>query len=563
MDKLKNTVVTVVMGLGMAFDFFPLRLRFAVKNRRFWRRYFSGAKREKNTLVLAEASTNIYMAIGTSILANVLAKVYKANVFYLAYNRYDNKELRWLRGSFSSCLYGNVHDITEHRSKEIEAATKELYETLRKPEDVLELKYNGLLVGDLVYDKAMMATGHWQATIWSIDDRIYSTLRRAIEIIDALEIIAEKHDVKAVTFSHPVGLGGLPSRYFANRSVESYSGVVGIGPIRKYHSFNGKRFPYTGKLSSKMLDYIIQDKEHGNRIMRRANEYLTHRTSGKVAQDIGSSSAFDKTKKIYTNRIEFNEQYGLSTEKPCVFIMLHVFNDYPHHFERNIFTDYYRWVIETLKIVKEIPAVNWIFKEHPAGENYPNDANLNGIFELNDHDNILFMDQQAPFNSVSLRYVAHAIITCIGTAGLEFSVFGVPCILAGENHFSGHDICYEPQTYEEYKDILENIINAVSPLDERTREKAQLLLYIQYDVVFGMGSASNNNAFLPMASQSVMLENDLDQVASYALNELDSPATLKYLEEFSEYVLDKDRQIFIKDRYLASVEKRVNIEAGV
>ena len=61
------------------------------------------------------------------------------------------------------------------------------------------------------------------------------------------------------------------------------------------------------------------------------------------------------------------------------------------------------------------------------------------------------------FNNKSIITCADTIITCVGTSGLEFSCYGIPAILEGQNHYTGYGICDEPSSIQEYRELLNNL----------------------------------------------------------------------------------------------------------
>jgi hypothetical protein len=536
------------------FRFLLRHIRFALKNKGFWRKYLHGSRANPCSVVVTEVSNNVYITMGDAVAANIVAKVHHARVLYISHSPREHISFKWLRNSFSKSYYESVHEIVSGHLEEIDAEVNRLYDTLQKPDDILKLKYKGLLIGDIIYDSSMR-NKPWQATVWKIDERVYGTLVKVVGMLFALESISRRYDVKAALSSHTVGFGGLLIRYFANQAIESYSGVAG-GPIRKYLSFNGRSMPYRDTIGKVGLDSVMRDKETKMLLLVEADKYIENRLAGNFLEDGDSKRAFAKTKKEYTSKEEFCRTYGLSCDKPCVFVMLHAFNDFPHHFERYIFTDYYRWFIETLKIVRNVDSVNWIFKEHPSADLYPNDANLSGIFEFCNEPHILFLDKDSSFNSSSLRYIAHAVITCLGTAGLEFSCFGIPAVIAADNWYSGQDICYEPQTYRAYRELLENIIDSVKPLDKQTQECARLLLYLQYASVFGKTDRGKSFFGTTSASAEKRLENKVEKLLAQVSVQLEDPDILEFLGRMENFVADRKRECFYVNEYLESKLER-------
>ena len=189
---------------------------------------------------------------------------------------------------------------------------------------------------------------------------------------------------------------------------------------------------------------ISNKKDLYDSTLKSADKYLLNRTNAK-ANDLDSVRAYAGNK-VFSKKQEFCSEFNLDINKPIVFVMLHAFNDFPHHFKNNIFLDYYHWFEETLKIAKINTNVNWVFKEHPSSELYPDNSNLKGIFSFVDNNNIVFFDRFMNFNNKSIITCADTIITCVGTSGLEFSCYGIPAILGGQNHYTGYGICDEPSS---------------------------------------------------------------------------------------------------------------------
>ena len=544
-------ILQSIKSLCITAHFLITHRKFAAKNKNYWKKYLVGKKCDPMAVVVAEISNNVYVALSTAVMANIIAKVKNAKVLYLSSEPAHHFKLKWLRNTFSKSRFEAAREIASDHTEEIESETQRIFQTLKVPEDLLQVKYKGMLIGDLVYDSAMR-NGYWQATVWKIDERVYNTLVKVVGMLFALESISRRYDVKAALSSHTVGFSGLLIRYFANWKIESYCGVAG-GPIRKYLSFNGKSMTYRDTISKIWLDSVMGDDGAKMLLLAKANKYIEERLSGTFLEDMDSKRAFARTKKEYKSCEEFCRTYGLSSDKPCVFVMLHAFNDFPHHFERYIFTDYYRWFIETLKIVRSVDSVNWIFKEHPSADLYPNDANLDGIFEFCNEPHILFLDKDSSFNSSSLRYIAHAVVTCLGTAGLEFSCFGVPAIIAGDNWYSGQGICYEPKTYQEYKEILENIKDGLKPVDKETQILARILFYLQWALVYG--PTVNNKTFYctTTASHEEQLKNDMNKLFPIVSKQLEDPEMLDYFIRAENFVRDKNSECFYVNEYISSM----------
>jgi hypothetical protein len=126
--------------------------------------------------------------------------------------------------------------------------------------------------------------------------------------------------------------------------------------------------------------------------------------------------------------------------------------------------------------------VNWIFKEHPASRLYiTRDVDLRTVFEGVRSNHIRFMDSETDFNAQSLRYLAHAIVTCLGTAGLEYAKAGIPCVLGGESPYSGFGFTVEPADKREYAEVLGRV-GTLGRLTADQTARAKVVVYFYFCV---------------------------------------------------------------------------------
>jgi len=72
----------------------------------------------------------------------------------------------------------------------------------------------------------------------------------------------------------------------------------------------------------------------------------------------------------------------------------------------------------------------------------------------------------------------------MGTAGMEFSCLGIPCILAGESTYSGFGFTVEPQNAAEYEEQLRHI-DELPRLSEKQIRAAKIVMAFQYVMMQG------------------------------------------------------------------------------
>ena len=477
--KILNRVVTAVLRLYhriVPVSSSAEQLDFIKHNAAFWKRYFPvGQPGENCGYILVIDEKHPVTSLSIASFAYIVAQTKKLKLLFVSRLLRDDAKIR-LFSSYPvsvSFLYLRGWRYLVMRILARAAAAK-AYRSIRTPQELLEFKVDGIRFGDVLYD-AVLAEGY--ATIDVIDHRLLRKLRQFYFFRYCVKDVIKRYDVQTSVLGHIVGLfGSVFSRYLLQHGIEVLNRVGSHQiVVKKYHKLE-ELGVYTGKLERKYFKLMMENDD--GTIVRFTDEYFERRVNREV-EDHDAALAYSHQKKTFTEKQSFCAEYNLDRTKPIVFVMLHAFNDFPHsHFSKPmIFQDYYHWFLHTLEIAQAVKTVNWIFKEHPAARYYPTkDVDIEEIFERIEFDHIRFLNSEANFNSHSVQYLAKALITCIGTAGLEHALVGIPCVLAGESPYSGFGFTVEPNNAQEYRNCLENI-GQLPPLSDMQVKAAKIVAY--------------------------------------------------------------------------------------
>jgi len=344
---------------------------------------------------------------------------------------------------------------------------------------ILDFKIDNIKYGDILYDSYL--AGYQLATIKKIKFDFFITLAHIILNHIKFKKTLQQTRPKAILVSHNIGSEyGVLMRVALSLDILVYLRTGGNGKtlVQVYKS-SGEIYHDIYRPTIEDINFLsAMDKEELNKDFEKISG--TDKRQCIWGDDF--KSAFSKQKKIYTSKKQFSDEYGIAPGKKIVFIMLHSFNDHPHsHYGSLFFKDYYDWFAKTLSIAENKKDVIWVFKEHPNSKFYPtSDISLKDHF--NDHmENILFLDSGEPFNSYSLNYIADVIITILGTAGVEFpAIGGIPSVIAGNSSYSGYGFTIQPNSFEEYVEVLQNI-ETIGKLEKPKQDIARIVyLYNQY-----------------------------------------------------------------------------------
>lgn len=456
--------------------------RFVEVNRAFWKRFRpSAGGRENDRYVLIEASENPIINLCNASFGAIVCQARHLRPIYLLNGLRDRSTRRVLASYHPDACF-----IYTTSPRYLLAWLWTLFlawrawTRLRTPRDILEFRIDGIKFGDIIYDNTLV---RGYATLRKVDSDVLSVLHHFFRHRHIINDIVRRYRLDSFVVAHTIGMfGGTFSRYLLKSGIEVINRVGSHEIVlKKYQTVSDIGFypakpelPYFRLLMSLPDEIVIPLADH----------YLNERHNQNV-RHISVELAFSKTKRLYETSREFCEHYKLDPAKKTVFVMLHAFNDHPHsHFSTPMyFQDYFDWFEKTLEIAKTVDSVNWIFKEHPAADMYlTRDVNLDDIFADLRASHIRFLNRHADFNALSIRNVAHAIVTCLGTAGMEYACLGIPCILAGEAPYSGFGFTLEPGSLVRYVDCLRSI-GDIPKLNVEQVKAAKIVMFFELPMI--------------------------------------------------------------------------------
>ncbi len=453
--------------------------QFIRENATFWKQYANHSP--SDGYILVECKYDPVTLLGNISHVAIVAYARNLTPLFMLWSRKHNNSKRIME----TCPNATFIYLDDQRylnaKKHTDLLAREAFQSLKCPEDLIKFEIDGINFGNLIYDSVLYRKF---ATIRVIDDNVLRRLKEFFWYRYIVQDIIKRYRIETSIFSHVyVGLiTGTFARYLLQNKIEvmSHLGAHYI-VLKKYQTMKDVGIMH---FSADPRYFSLMKNWPDDTIQKQADEYLEYRFSQRVV-NISFDVAFDHSKRLFKSREEFCLHFGLDPAKRLVFVMLHSFNDWPRTlFSRPmIYRDYCDWFEKTLKIAKTVDSVNWVFKEHPCAERYPTeDLDLNSVFEQVQDTHIRFLNYRADFNAVSLRFIVDTIITCAGSAGLEYSCMGVPCVLAGPSVYSGLGFTIEPRDAVEYDEQLRHIAD-LDRLNEDQIKTAKLSLFFQYGIM--------------------------------------------------------------------------------
>lgn len=335
-------------------------------------------------------------------------------------------------------------------------------------ENLPELKIDGIKVGDLIYDEYIRTNeGVYEV---KKNNKILKLIKKAYALVKINKEFFLQNNIKFLI---------IQDRCYLNHGT-LYRIALENG-VRVIHYLTVEK-EITNEIKYKHLFYL---KDSVERLVKKleidnikvedvlvlVKKNISQRFNGSI-QELDVVTAY-KNKIIFTKE-EICKKLSLDNKKKNAIIMCHAFSDFPH-IDDSIYEDYYIWLDKLLDLIKNNNQVNWLIKPHPTSYLFAEEGVVEKLLKDKNITNIKLVPND--MSTASLKEFADIILSVRGTVGLEFAVLGIPTLNAGKGFYSGHGICYEPDTEEEYKKYLDNILEIAKPLTERQVRDASILYY--------------------------------------------------------------------------------------
>lgn len=229
--------------------------------------------------------------------------------------------------------------------------------------------------------------------------------------------------------------------------------------LKRYTRENRRAHPFS--LSRKSWEHVLR-------------ELWTHAQEEAFLQDLQRSyeegTWFGRKFLLRGKRLktpeEVRRQLHLDPRKKTAVIYSHILWDATFFYGENLFDDYEQWLIATVNVACQNPAVNWVIKLHPdyvwkmkdmSAGTPPRDciALRKSFGDLPSHVQVVM--PTTDIATYSFFLTTDYCITVRGTVGIEAACFGIPVLTAGTGRYSGCGFTVDSPTRVVYIDRLQHI----------------------------------------------------------------------------------------------------------
>ena len=503
---------------------------FIVHNNKNFKKY----NYENQNLILIELFNFKPSTIPYSYLSNILSFKHKANM--VSYHPISGNFIINLKNKLKSLNPFGIYRIYKSfgvkkfiipetkTTKILIQEHKKIIRKINNKNDVLDIKIDNVLLGDLLYDDYLRVKNIVTININSNDFRKY--LRDAISNYYYWKDFFEKKKVKAVVISHHVYLMGIVPRIAIHKNIPVYT--VGVAETPKLLS---KKYPIK---HCGFEDYLKIFKKFKPSLQKNllldAEKKLTERFFGK--KDIKILMDRHTERDIYSKK-KTNKKILSRNKKLKVLVAAHQFNDAVHAYGKFLFTDFYEW-IDFLGRCSNKTDYDWYIKFHPS--EYESNYKYIKYFEKKyPKFNVLPIDIT---NSQLIKEKINIILTIYGSIGHEYPLFGIPVINASKTGpHKPFDFNIYPNNLNDYRKIILNLKKV--PLVKTKKIKKKLYIYylmrylMEYNLVDGF-----KNKLIKYGP------NYKDKIYEIFLNQFSTKKNNEILKIYKDFVNSKKFRIY-------------------
>ena len=405
--------------------------------------------------------------------AKFLQKIHKCKL--LVIDKYPNKYRNALYKSFLSDKIVYLYDLKNIFNFQ----TSKDYLQLPKAdniEDFIKINFDYFKIGKVSYD--MFLRKSFAGSTEKVTSHMKFELYNSIFIISRIKKLLNNYNIIAYT-THEIQFNpqAYLIQFFLKKNISVFCKSIGQThiSIRKYNKF----FDIFTPRQNITKNLFLNIKKNFPKKAEFGKEFIEDRFNsiGNKFEDAPDTKfAFNKTHFSFSKK-ELYKKYNWELEKPLVLVLANNIYDGVFEKRRSIFIDNYTWLKITLELLSKNKKINIIVKKHPTENSIPSikDKTTNLVKSISKNDNIRLYPENLSLNSVK-NYV-NAVFTDHGTAGMEYSNFGIPVVTSSDSRYSCANFVYECKKLDEYIKIISNIDN-LKKLSEEKINNVRIFTFI-------------------------------------------------------------------------------------
>lgn len=463
---------------------------FLDKHEKFFKRSLEKRKKilqvdETKNIILFNAAENYYDLCFAYLLSKEKKYNRKKILFYIPFFSFHKKHLNNNLINFAISFYWNnlilffrnlkwkrmfstinnnfisFNNFNVFEEIKLLKKAKKKLKFIKTKKDLLNLKYKGIKVGDLIYDTYLRFKN--VPTIDVEDEFLNEILAKLIFSFEKLENLNNSHKISnfftnQLSYLHH----GFPSRYFLKKKikVKYFGGKASYLSDHKmnnyWHSHDFRKFPSIFKrLPNKKQKILL------------AKKLLSEKFSGKIIPQ----------ENFILDRSAYNVKRKDKLKKFIGVIFLHCFVDAPTGRGKCLFNDFYEWVDETLNFFEKNNLSSQIaIKPHPNSRDVSIETELK--FKKK-YKNFIWLDKKTSNKNIFFQKPKFGL-SVLGSVLPEIAYHKIFCISASTHPSMAYNFVFRPKSKKEYFEKLLEVCKSKKLLKIKSREKIFEYIYCDF-----------------------------------------------------------------------------------
>jgi hypothetical protein len=405
-----------------------------------------------------------------------------------------------------------------------------IYKKIKNKKDILKIKADKILIGDLIYDSYLTRNRKQKPTIDINSQDFKEFLMDFILLFYSWKKFFSNNDVKVIASSHSCYTMGIPVRLALKNKILALE--VKENRLKKFNFLDHSHYSETKHYPKIFKKFTLKEK---NLFLNLADNKLQKRFKGNT-EDLPYV-----TTSSFNNKDSSIKIFPKTKNKKRILILPHDFVDAPHIAGDFVFADMYEWIKYLAEQSNKLKNYEWYLKTHPKMDDkyewYQNFTRKN-INLLIKNSRIKLLPPNTPHNQI-INSGIDAMLTVFGTTGHEYAYKRIPVINASKlNPHAAYRFNIHTNKIQEYSKFLENIKN----LKINIKKKEVLEFYYMHFIF-----QSSDWFFEDYKKMLSKLGNYHDQWTTKIyinwVNDFDSNFKEKFYKKFSLFLNSKD-QIF-------------------
>ena len=458
--NINNVFIRLKKKFSLA-NLFPLYEieKFTDSKKLFWKslKFFRANVNKEKTegVLLVQLVRDYYYVIKLAAASKALAEKENLEVSLHDVKIYWTRKRRIIESVFDVLFKGSLNKLHFAFADKIVFKNYELYKDQKfiknelvliidglkgnDPANLLELKFDDIPVGDLIYDTYLRF--FHKPTIEVINEDVITTIEIALNIFYNFKTFLKHSKVKILLNSYVSYIHhGITARICIQENIRVYTIgspsyiIQEMTDTFPYHQINHTLFSRTRELSSQQLQL--------------AQNSLESRFTG----IIDTATSYMKRSAFTGNAVSPEVRNLFLSKKRNIVIYPHEFYDSPHINRMLQFPDLYLFLRQTLVELTDMKDTNVFIKIHPNGMPGNKEKTNELVNSFHCPHFYILDDSVSNLNIVELK--PDLIGTARGTVGIEMAYFEIPTVALYDNLYVDFKFVHTCMDKGEYFSIL-------------------------------------------------------------------------------------------------------------